>query len=100
MSMTALFGPMISVGSGMVSFLLMIPAVLCMGAIVGAINGIGVQVLKVVPLVMTLIMSNVINGFSIMVTKGQPSVMVSKELQGIILIVILMMNSRAPKLRQ
>lgn len=50
---------------------------------VGAINGIGVQVLKVVPLVMTLIMSNVINGFSIMVTKGQPSVMVSKELQGI-----------------
>ena len=100
MSMTALFGPMISVGSGMVSFLLMIPVVLCMGAIVGAINGIGVQVLKVVPLVMTLIMSNVINGFSIMVTKGQPSVMVSKELQGIILIVILMMNSRAPKLRQ
>lgn len=53
------------------------------GAIVGAINGLGVQVLKVVPLVMTLIMSNVVNGFSIMVTKGQPSVMVGKELQGI-----------------
>ena len=39
--------------------------------------------LKVVPLVMTLIMSNVVDGFSIMVTKGQPSVMVGKELQGI-----------------
>ena len=32
---------------------------------------------------MTLIMSNVVNGFSIMVTKRQPSVMVGKELQGI-----------------
>lgn len=84
MSMTALFGPMIKVGdSGVLSFVVMIPAVLCMGAIVGAINGFGVQVLKVVPLVMTLIMSNVVNGFSIMVTKGQPSVMVGKELQGI-----------------
>ena len=81
--MTALFGPMINVGSGVLSFILMIPATLLMGAIVGAINGLGVQVLKVVPLVMTLIMSNVVNGFSIMVTKGQPSVMVGKELQGI-----------------
>lgn len=83
MSMTALFGPMISVGSGMLSFVLMIPATLMMGAVVGFINGIGVQVLKVVPLVMTLIMSSVVSGFSIMITKGQPSVMVSPELQGI-----------------
>ena len=82
MSMTALFGPMINVGSGVASFILMIPAVMLMGAVVGAINGTGVQMLKVVPLVMTLIMSNV-DGFSIMVTKGQPSVMVGKELQGI-----------------
>lgn len=83
MSMTALFGPMINVGSGVASFILMIPAVMLMGAVVGAINGTGVQMLKVVPLVMTLIMSNVVDGFSIMVTKGQPSVMVRKELQGI-----------------
>lgn len=83
MSMTALFGPMINVGSGVASFILMIPAVMLMGAVVGAINGTGVQMLKVVPLVMTLIMSNVVDGFSIMVTKGQPSVMVEKELQGI-----------------
>ena len=75
MSMTAL--------SGVASFILMIPAVMLMGAVVGAINGTGVQMLKVVPLVMTLIMSNVVDGFSIMVTKGQPSVMVGKELQGI-----------------
>ena len=83
MSMTALFGPMINVGSGVASFILMIPAVMLMGAVVGAINGTGVQMLKVVPLVMTLIMSNVVDGFSIMVTKGQPSVMAGKELQGI-----------------
>ena len=83
MSMTALFGPMILVGSGSVSVLIMIPAVLFMGGCVGLLNGIGVQVIKIVPLVMTLIMSNVVNGFSIMITNGQPSVSVSKELQAI-----------------
>ncbi len=83
MSMTALFGPMILVGSGSVSVLIMIPAVLFMGGCVGLLNGIGVQVIKIVPLVMTLIMSNVVNGFSIMITNGQPSVSVSKELQSI-----------------
>lgn len=83
MSMTALFGPMVAVGSGVVSFALMIPATILMGAVVGLLNGIGVQVLKVVPLVMTLIMSSVVNGFSILVTKGQPSVTVSPQLQSI-----------------
>lgn len=83
MSMTALFGPMIVLGSGTVSVLVMIPAVLIMGGCVGLLNGLGVQVIKIVPLVMTLIMSNVVNGFSIMITNGQPSVSVSKELQSI-----------------
>lgn len=83
MSMTALFGPMTALGSGAVSFVLMVPATLLMGAAVGLLNGIGVQILKVVPLVMTLIMSNVVNGFSIFVTKGQPSVTVSPALQSI-----------------
>ena len=83
MSMTALFGPMVAVGSSALSFALMVPATILMGAAVGLLNGIGVQVLKVVPLVMTLIMSSVVNGFSILVTKGQPSVTVSPELQSI-----------------
>jgi len=83
MSMTALFGPMIVIGSGGVSFAFMIPATILMGAIVGLLNGIGVQILKIVPLVMTLIMSNVVNGFTIFITKGQPSVTVSHELQSI-----------------
>lgn len=83
MSMTALFGPMIVVGSGVTSLIVMVPATILMGAVVGLLNGIGVQILKVVPLVMTLIMSNVVNGFSILVTKGQPSVSVIPELQAI-----------------
>ena len=83
MSMTALFAPMIVLPNGTLAFFLMIPASLLMGAVVGLLNGIGVQIIKVVPLVMTLIMSNVVNGFSILVTKGQPSVMVSEELQSI-----------------
>lgn len=83
MSMTALFGPMIVLGSGVTSLIAMVPATILMGAVVGLLNGIGVQILKVVPLVMTLIMSNVVNGFSILVTKGQPSVSVIPELQAI-----------------
>ena len=83
MSMTALFGPMIVLGSGVTSLIVMVPATILLGAAVGLLNGIGVQILKVVPLVMTLIMSNVVNGFSILVTKGQPSVSVIPELQAI-----------------
>lgn len=83
MSLTALFGPMIVLGSGMASLFVMIPAVLLIGGCVGLLNGLGVQVIKIVPLVMTLIMSNVVNGFAILITGGQPSVSVSKELQSI-----------------
>lgn len=83
MSLTALFGPMIVLKSGTLSLVAMIPAVIIMGAAVGLLNGIGVQVLKIVPLVMTLIMAGVVNGFAILITKGQPSVTVSKELQSI-----------------
>ena len=83
MSLTALFGPMIVLGSGMASLFVMIPAVLLIGGGVGLLNGLGVQVIKIVPLVMTLIMSNVVNGFAILITGGQPSVSVSKELQSI-----------------
>lgn len=83
MSMTALFGPMIVLKNGALSLAVMIPAVMIMGAVVGLMNGIGVKILKVVPLVMTLIMSSVVNGFTILITKGQPSVTVSKQLQSI-----------------
>ena len=83
MSMTALFGPMVVLSSEALSLVAMIVVVVVLGGIVGLLNGIGVQYLKVVPLVMTLIMSTVVNGFAIFITKGQPSVSVSKTLQGI-----------------
>lgn len=54
--------------------LLVIPVLILAGIIVGLINGIGVQRLKIPPLAMTLIMSNVVTGFFIMVTRAMPTV--------------------------
>lgn len=63
MSMTALFAPMIKVVNPAVSVFVMIPFSLLLGGIVGLINGIGVRLFKIVPLVMTLIVATVVNGF-------------------------------------
>lgn len=83
MSLTALFGPMVAVENAGLSMIIMVVVSIGIGAIIGLLNGIGIQILKIVPLVMTLIVSTVVNGFAIMVTKGQPSVSVPKVLQGI-----------------
>ncbi len=83
MSLTALFGPMIIFKSNAITMIVAVVSVVLMGAFVGLLNGIGVQYLKIVPLVMTLIMSSVVNGFALFITKGQPSVSVSKTLQGV-----------------
>ena len=83
MSLTALFGPMVRLPNEGISLVVMIIVVIAIGALIGFLNGIGVQVFKIVPLVMTLIMSNVVNGFAIFVTKGQPMVQVSSLLQSI-----------------
>ena len=83
MSLTALFGPMVQLPNEGISLVVMIIVVIAIGALIGFLNGIGVQVFKIVPLVMTLIMSNVVNGFAIFVTKGQPMVQVSSLLQSI-----------------
>ena len=83
MSLTALFGPMVQLPNEGISLIVMIIVVIAIGALIGFLNGIGVQVFKIVPLVMTLIMSNVVNGFAIFVTKGQPMVQVSSLLQSI-----------------
>lgn len=83
MSLTALFGPMVASGDDGLAMLAMLVVSVGLGAAVGLLNGIGIQILKIVPLVMTLIMSTVVNGFAVMVTKGQPSVSVPNVLQGI-----------------
>ena len=82
MSMTALLGPAMPTETPL-SFAAALFAVLLMGAACGMINGMGTQFLRIPPLIMTLIMSNVIYGFTYFVTKGQPSVQISALLLSI-----------------
>jgi ribose transport system permease protein len=74
-------GAVISLSSVMCSQIInmandrLIPALaitLIVGFIVGTFNGIGVSVFKIPPLVMTLAMSSVVQGFSLVFTQGQP----------------------------
>jgi ribose transport system permease protein len=46
---------------------------LLIGALIGCMNGFGIQLFGVPPLVMTLIMTSVVNGCTVAYTKGQPS---------------------------
>jgi ribose transport system permease protein len=79
MSMGALLGPMISKGDSN-RFILMILALVAIGGTIGLINGFGSQIIKIPPLVMTLIMASVVNGLTLGYTKGQPSVTIPSAL--------------------
>jgi ribose transport system permease protein len=79
MSMGALIGPMISKGDSN-RFILMILALAAIGGIIGLINGFGSQIVKIPPLVMTLIMATVVNGLTLGYTQGQPSVTIPPAL--------------------
>ncbi len=82
MSMTALLGPMIHFG-GAFNMPLAIAIVIGAGALVGLANGIGSQIIKVPPLVMTLVAATVVNGLALFITRGQPSTRVTPELLAI-----------------
>jgi ribose transport system permease protein len=82
MSMTALIGPTIPMETPF-AFAFAVLGVLAMGAVCGLINGLGIQFLKIPALIMTLIMSNVVYGFTIFTTKGQPSMRLGSILLGI-----------------
>ncbi len=56
-----------------VKLLLLIPILIFAGVVVGFINGIGVQKLKIPPLAMTLIVSNVVVGFYTLITRAMPT---------------------------
>lgn len=72
MSMGALLGASFIAGdSSHLPFAILM--LLIIGAIIGLINGAGIQWFRVPPLVMTLIMTSVVNGFTVAYTKGQPS---------------------------
>jgi ribose transport system permease protein len=82
MSMGALIGPMISGGESS-RFVLMLLAMIAIGGVIGLINGLGSQIVRIPPLVMTLIMASVVNGLTLGYTNGQPSVTIPPELLGV-----------------
>lgn len=71
MSMGALLGAEFSKGadSGIWYAIFMLTL---LGIIIGLINGVAIQILDIPPLVMTLGMASVVNGFALAVTKGMP----------------------------
>lgn len=79
MSMTALLGPMIHFG-GSLNLPIAVAVVMIAGGLVGLANGIGSQIIKVPPLVMTLVAATVVNGLTLYITRGQPATSITPEL--------------------
>jgi len=50
-----------------------IPAVLLMGAVIGALNGIGISYLRIPPLIMTLAANGILQGVALVYTDGAPT---------------------------
>lgn len=71
-SMGALVGSMLLFGK-MSFFPLAVIGTLAIGAVSGLLNGLGVRYFKIPALAMTLFMATIIDGFTMAVTKGKPS---------------------------
>lgn len=86
-SMTALLCPVVPMESfdGLLLGVLMAVAV---GAFWGAVNGFGVRFLKIPALIMTLIISSVVSGCTMVITKGQPATHISELLQKVSTVVV------------
>lgn len=81
-SMTALICPMLPMGN--VGMLLVgVLVALVLGGIVGCINGIAVKIIKIPAMIMTLILSSTVSGFTMVITRGQPATHISDTLKGI-----------------
>lgn len=78
-SMTAVICPILPMET---AFGVIVGAIVGMliGAVFGLINGIGTKVVRIPALIMTLIMADVIAGFTMFLTRGQPPAHVSKML--------------------
>ncbi|MFM0309623.1 ABC transporter permease [Paraburkholderia sp. RL17-383-BIF-A] len=50
-----------------------VPGVLLLGAVIGAINGFGVAVLRISPLIMTLAMNGILQGVALVYDNGAPT---------------------------
>lgn len=78
-SMTAVICPIIPMETAF-GVLLGCIAGMLIGAIFGIINGIGTKIVRIPALIMTLIMADVVSGFTMFLTRGQPPVHISKTL--------------------
>ncbi|WP_246026075.1 ABC transporter permease [Peribacillus cavernae] len=72
MSMGALLGAVLSKGMNTEIWYTVL-ILIGIGIIIGLINGIAIQFINIPPLVMTLGMTSVVNGFALAYTKGLPS---------------------------
>lgn len=81
-SCTALICPLLPMDN-IWQLLLAIVVALLIGAVFGAANGFLITRTKLSPLVVTLIMSSVINGVVMVLTRGQPSARISELLKSI-----------------
>ena len=78
-SLGAVMGPMISGGlEHRLPYAILM--VLLTGAVFGGLSGIGVQIIKVPPLVMTLVMAAVVRGFTMAYTGGAPGWLIPPSL--------------------
>ena len=78
-SMTAVICPIIPMETPIGVFLGCLLGML-IGSAFGLINGIGTKIIRIPALIMTLIMADVISGFTMFLTRGQPPVHISKVL--------------------
>ena len=79
MSLTALMIPHLTKGED--SMLIpMVIFLLFLGAVIGFINGFCSQIIKIPPLIMTMIMGTVVNGLTFAWTRGLPSLTIPDDL--------------------
>ena len=81
-SLTAVVCPMFvanSVGELITAFVI----AALIGLLIGSFNSLGIQAMKIPPLIMTLIMGSVVDGAKLYVTRGQPTTSISAILQSV-----------------
>lgn len=81
-SLTAVVCPML-VSDSVAGLLFAFAVAMFFGLIIGLFNGIGIQALRIPPLIMTLIMGSVVDGAKLFITKGAPATTISATLQAV-----------------
>lgn len=79
-SMTAVICPLIPMTTGFGVFAGCVAGML-IGAIFGLINGVGIKLVRIPALIVTLILADVISGFTMFITRGQPPARISDAIK-------------------